>query len=355
MKYMSVPRSVVTVTVVYTVAMFWGVLVLLGCLVRMVRKGPKAFFTWNVLEGRPRCLDSRDLGIHGYVRLKRSGIQLHYVRAGDDRKKPLMVLLHGLPEIWYSWRHQLREFKKDYQVVAVDMRGYGESEKPAGRSAYRLEYLVEDIREVIETFNTSCVLVGHDWGGAVAWYLAMEYPNMVDRLVVMSCPHPGVFMKYVSTHPRQFLKSWFQFFFQLPFLPELVFKSFDYGGLYASLRGRRMGCKTPDAITDEDYKAYKYFFSKPNPMAVTGPFNYLRANFGTIPLVDMHGTDKVTVPCLLIWGELDGALDVGMGEMSHQLAPNMTFRVVEGASHWVQQDNPAVVNTYMREFLQPSN
>ncbi|MDJ0789755.1 MAG: alpha/beta fold hydrolase, partial [Myxococcota bacterium] len=147
-----------------------------------------------------------------------NGINLHYVTQGEGS---LMLMLHGFPEFWYSWRHQIPEFARDYKVVALDLRGYNESDKPKEPEAYKMEELLKDVEGVIRGLGyESCILVGHDWGGAIAWSFAYAYPDLVDKLIVMNLPHPAKFMEGLKT-PQQLVKSWYIFLFQLPWLPEL--------------------------------------------------------------------------------------------------------------------------------------
>ena len=184
-------------------------------------------------------------------RLAGAGVRLHAVEVAggaEQGARPLMLFLHGFPEFWYSWRHQLRAFADDYYVVAPDMRGYNQSDKPRGRRAYRLDVLVEDVRALIEDLGYErCVLVGHDWGGAVAWQFAYTYPEMLERLVVMNLPHPVRFYEGLSTL-AQLRRSWYILFFQLPWLPEKVLSRRDFrpiAGVFASQ------AKNPAAFTQQ--------------------------------------------------------------------------------------------------------
>ncbi|XP_063747149.1 epoxide hydrolase 4 isoform X2 [Eleginops maclovinus] len=154
---------------------------------------PTATFQWGVRETPPACLNDTSLGTHCYVRIKESGLRFHYVAAGE-RGKPLMLFLHGFPEFWFSWRYQLREFKSEFRVVAVDMRGYGESDLPLSTDSYRFDSLVTDVKDIVEYLGYNrCCLVGHDWGGTIAWLFAINYPEMVTKLIVLNSPHPSVF------------------------------------------------------------------------------------------------------------------------------------------------------------------
>ncbi|XP_046366745.2 epoxide hydrolase 4-like [Haliotis rufescens] len=206
-------------------------------LIRMVFVGVKyrGKISWKRYD-MPDCLRDPALGTHNYAHLEH--IRLHYVAAGDE-DKPLMLMVHGLPEFWFSWRYQIREFKKDYRVVAIDQRGYSESDAPSGVNSYNLGELANDIKQLIPALGyKSCIMVGHDWGAGTAWTVAGMYPELVDKLIVMNFPHPLSFPKYVATHMSQFKRSWFQFFFSVPLLPELWFCIRDRRMLENSFNGR---------------------------------------------------------------------------------------------------------------------
>uniref|UniRef100_A0A674ISU8 Epoxide hydrolase 4 n=1 Tax=Terrapene triunguis TaxID=2587831 RepID=A0A674ISU8_9SAUR len=158
-----------------------------------IGRSPGKTFQRIIRENPPACLSDPSLGTHCYVRIKDSGLRFHYVAAGE-RGKPLMLLLHGFPEFWYSWRHQLREFKSEYRVVALDLRGYGETDAPSHQENYKLDCLITDIKDILESLGyNKCMLIGHDWGGMIAWLVAICYPEMVTKLIVVNFPHPSVF------------------------------------------------------------------------------------------------------------------------------------------------------------------
>uniref|UniRef100_A0A1A8B4X9 Epoxide hydrolase 4 n=1 Tax=Nothobranchius furzeri TaxID=105023 RepID=A0A1A8B4X9_NOTFU len=239
---------------------------------------PTATFQWVVRETPPACLNDTSLGTHCYVRIKESGLRFHYVAAGE-RGKPLMLFLHGFPEFWFSWRYQLREFKSEFRVVAVDMRGYGESDLPLSTENYSFDYLVTDVKDIVEYLGYNrCCLVGHDWGGTIAWLFAIHYPEMVTKLIVLNCPHPSVFTDYALRHPSQLLKSSHFFFFQLPRFPELMLSINDFKALKALFTSRNTGIGRKGRwLTAEDLEAYLYALSQPG--ALTGALNYYRNVF----------------------------------------------------------------------------
>ncbi len=272
-----------------------------------------------------------------------NGVRLHYVTQGEG---PLMLMLHGFPEFWYSWRHQIPAFAQDYKVVALDQRGYNDSDKLTDVSAYRMAELVADVRGVIQGLGYDrCILVGHDWGGAVAWNFAYAHPEMLEKLIVLNLPHPAKFAAGLRT-PQQLLKSSYIFFFQIPFLPELVIQSFDYRLLEEAFTGMAVD-KT--AFTSADLDAYKQAAAKPG--ALTAMLNYYRANIFQ-PELTSREWDVLQVPTLLIWGENDTALGKELTYGTEAYVQDLTVRYIPNCSHWVQQEQPQLVNQYMQEFLQ---
>src|SRR5262245_61093700 len=152
--------------------------------------------------------------------VRTNGVRLHCVVSGEG---PLVVLLHGFPECWYSWRHQISALAPRFRVVAPDLRGYNESEKPAAVAAYAMPELIADVEGLVHAFDQhEATIVGHDWGGAIAWSVAMERPALTRRLVVLNCPHPAMFARHIWSNPRQLARSWYALFFQIPWLPEFL-------------------------------------------------------------------------------------------------------------------------------------
>jgi len=270
-----------------------------------------------------------------------NGIKLHYVTQGEGA---LMLFLHGFPEFWYSWRHQIPEFAKDYKVVAVDLRGYNDSDKPQAQSAYVMSEFVEDVKGVIEGLGyESCILVGHDWGGAIAWSFAYAYPELVSRLIVMNLPHPAKFSSGLKT-PQQMLKSWYIAFFQIPFLPEFLIQLDDYRLIEEAFRGMAIN---QSAFTDADIEQYKNAFAKRG--ALTGAINYYRNLPTYLSQKKVWGILKM--PTLMIWGEDDRALGKELTYGTEEYVQDLQIRYIPNCSHWVQQEQPQLVNQMMREFL----
>jgi len=272
-----------------------------------------------------------------------NGVRLHYVTQGEGE---LMLLLHGFPEFWYSWRHQIPEFAQRYKVVAIDLRGYNDSDKPADAKAYGMSTLVADVEGVIRGLGYDrCTLVGHDWGGAIAWSFAYAHPEMCDRLIVMNLPHPAKFASGLMT-PQQLRKSWYIFFFQLPVLPELLLRANDYRFIANAFTEMAID-KT--AFTLADLKAYKTAAAQRG--ALTAMVNYYRNVFRVrFNRQWSRQWDILKVPTLLIWGEQDTALGIELTYGTEEYVEDLTIRYIPDCSHWVQQEQPQLVNQYMREF-----
>jgi epoxide hydrolase 4 len=283
----------------------------------------------------------RGPGEHGWADV--GGVRLHYVQAG---RGPLVVLLHGFPEFWYAWRHQLAALAAaGFRALAPDLRGYNESAKPPGVEAYRVERLADDIAGLIaHAGDARAHVVGHDWGGLVAWWLAMHRPDLVGRLAILNAPHPAALLRELRT-PGQLLRSWYTFFFQLPALPELVLRAGDYALLGRLLRRQPA---RPGAFTEEDIRRYKEALSRPG--ALTAALNYYRAAFRHRG-EQARALRPVVAPTLLIWGERDRYLGVRLTERLEGWVPDLRVERLPEASHWVQSDAPEQVNQLLVEFF----
>lgn len=285
---------------------------------------------------------------HLYVQL--DGIRMHYVQAGHGPK--LLVLLHGFPECWWSWRYQLRLFGDDpalaaqFTVVAPDMRGYNETDRPSW--GYELDVLTQDIISLIRALgHTRAVVAGHDWGGNIAWSLAIARPDVVERLIALNIPHPALFTEGVRRNWRQMLRSWYILFFQLPFLPEAAIRRNDYALIEQVLRGTAVDAST---FSDQDIAIYKRSIAQPG--AVTAALNYYRVLVQQGSRNMFRGTGmRVSVPTLLLWGEADTALGKELTYGTERFVPNLRIQYIPNCSHWVQQERPNEVNAAMLEFL----
>jgi pimeloyl-ACP methyl ester carboxylesterase len=269
-----------------------------------------------------------------------NGVSLHCLVEGEG---PLVVLLHGFPETSHAWHKQIPALAKHFRVVAPDLRGYGGSDKPKGISAYRTSVLADDIVALIRAFGAERAhIVGHDWGGGVAWTVAIEHPEAVDRLVALNCPHPAVMVRALRSNLGQIRKSWYMFVFQIPWLPEWTFLRDNAQTLKDVLR---RSAKGPDTFSDADLDEYARAFSAPG--AATAAINYYRAAARSkVP------SGKIKAPTLIIWGEDDIALGIeltrGMeGLFEHQ--PRVEY--LPDTSHWVMEERPEIVNRLLLEFL----
>ncbi|MBE9217186.1 alpha/beta hydrolase [Plectonema cf. radiosum LEGE 06105] len=270
-----------------------------------------------------------------------NGVNLHYVTQGSG---PLMLMLHGFPEFWYSWRHQIPEFASNFKVVAPDLRGYNDSEKPASQSAYVMNELVRDVEGIIRGLGyEKCVLVAHDWGGAIAWNFAYDNPEMVERLIIMNCPHLAKFSEGLRT-PQQLLRSWYMFFFQLPLIPELFLQAQDYQFIENAFKGMAIN---KSVFSKEDIDAYKDAAAKRG--ALTSMINYYR-NILSSPMFNRNWS-ILEVPTLMIWGEEDTALGKELTYGTEAYVKDFQIKYIPNCSHWIQQEQPQLVNQYMRDFL----
>ena len=276
-----------------------------------------------------------------------NGIRFHYVTAGQG---PLVLLLHGFPQFWYAWRHQIPALAARFKVVAPDLRGYGDTEKPPRVADYRTGILAADVAGLVKAFGyEKAHVVGHDWGGAVAWTTALEQARVVDKLVVLNCPHPLVFGKALRSNLRQLGRSWYMFFFQLPLLPELVFRLSPNGVVERMFR--RMAIRK-DTFSDEDLAEFRAALEKPG--ALTAAINYYRATFRNISALREleRSAPKIAAPTLLIWAEEDVALGK---ELTYGMEPLFSgpfhIEYVPQCSHWVNEEQPERVNRLLLDFL----
>jgi pimeloyl-ACP methyl ester carboxylesterase len=294
-----------------------------------------------------------DVPEHDYINVNK--IRIHYATSGSGEP---ILLLHGFPEFWYSWRHQIPVLSKRFKVIAPDLRGYNESEKPTGLRSYSYNILVQDIKEMIAAQGVkSASVVGHDWGGAIAWYLAMMAPEYVKRLVILNCPHPIALVEsYLSMMMRQLQKSWYIFFFQLPDIPEKVLSQNNCEFLRKMLVGSAVNKGT---FTEEDLQRYVEAWSKPG--ALTASINYYRANMNIAQILALpreqqesmvRRYQKVKCPTLVIWGEDDAALDKSLTiGMNKYVEGHYEIKYIPKCGHWVQQEKADEVNKLLLEFL----
>ena len=332
---------------------------------------------------------SQALVTHEYADV--NGVRLHYARAG---RGPLMMFLHGFPEFWYEWKHQIADFGRDHTAVAPDMRGYNLSSKPTELSAYEMPQLVEDVRALAaHLLQNSCreqnggtglrtprgdpsplydetcsrfTLVAHDWGGVVAWVFAAQHPEMLDKLVIVNAPHPTIFARELRENPKQQQASAYMLLFRSP-EAEATLSANEYARLKQAV--------LTNAGAD-DIAAYVAAWSQPG--ALTGGLNYYRAarvgppapsaatasaDAGRGRSLDRPPTEPsedrslpdvvVRVPTLVIWGEKDTALLTGNLDGLERVVPSLTIKRIPEGTHWVVRERAGDVNALIREFLAP--
>jgi pimeloyl-ACP methyl ester carboxylesterase len=271
-------------------------------------------------------------------------VRLHYVEAGEG---PLVVLLHGFPQFHHMWRFQIPALAEaGFRVVAPDMRGYNLSEKPEKVSDYRVELLARDVERLIRACGEeSAVVVGHDWGAIVAWFVAMLHPERVEKLAILNVPHPERFPRGLLI-PEQLLKSWYVFALQAPgplgrAIERAVFARF--------LRDARRDPARLDAFSREDLDRYKEAMARPG--ALTAASNYYRALFRRNLLKTRKLLRRIEAPVLVIWGQNDRYLSPKLAEPDPRWVPNCRVERLPNASHWVVEDQPKQVNALLLEFL----
>jgi epoxide hydrolase 4 len=228
----------------------------------------------------------------------------------------------------------------------VDLRGYNDSDKPEDLKAYQISELVEDLKGAIASLGyQNCILVAHDWGGMIAWYFADTYPEMVEKLIVLNIPHPAKFLEGIKT-PQQLLKSWYILWFQIPWIPEFLLQLNNHQAIADAFKNMAID-KT--AFTEEDLNAYRDAAAKPG--ALTAMLNYYRCNFLSLFNTEQRQWSCLNVPTLTIWGENDTALGKELTYGTEVYVRDWQIKYIPNCSHWVQQEQPALVNRYIREFL----
>jgi len=282
---------------------------------------------------------------HGFVDV--GEIRMHYVTQGRGK---LVLLLHGFPDFWYVWRFQIPALAKHFRVVAPDLRGYNETDKPKGVEKYRLAFLSMDVLGLMKALGEEkAMIVGHDWGGAVAWSLAAYFPEAVEKLVLVNAPHPNAYTKRTAGLWKQLQKSWYVFFFQTPDVPEEVLSRNNFAFLKSMLLN---SLSKKDVLTDEDLGVYMSAWSKPG--ALTAAINYYRANMHPAILFSEKTVafPKIKSPTLVLWGEQDVALSKDLIVNTDEFvdAP-YSVKYFPNCGHWVHLEEPKLVNKYVLEFL----
>jgi len=282
-------------------------------------------------------------------------IRLHYVSAGVGK---LIMFVHGFPEFWLEWEKQLAEFGKDYQAVAPDMRGYNLSSKPPEVQKYHVKDLIEDLRALAEHLgHEKLIMVGHDWGGAVAWSAALRHPQLLEKLIIINSPHPAVFARELLNNPDQQKASRYM----------LMLRSAEAERILSENNFARLN----DVLVQfgsqwemSEKHRLKYIEAWSQPGALTGSLNYYRAS-PLYPPTSQNDQEQINsilnlpkemltvkVPTLVIWGEQDRALLTGNLDGLEEYIEDLTVKRIPGGTHWVIHEQTELVNTLIRDFIE---
>ena len=278
------------------------------------------------------------------ILFENAGVALHAVAAGP-KDGPVAVLLHGFPEFSYGWRKPTDPLAEaGFRVIVPDQRGYNLSSKPRGVASYALGALVSDVIAIADQLGQKKILLaGHDWGAVVAWSTALLHPERIAKLAIVNVPHPSVMRRFLNTRPRQMCRSWYIFFFQIPWLPEKFFSAFDfYVARRALLRSSR-----PGTFSAEDLAQYRAAWSRPG--ALTAMINRYRA---AVRYRTRFADGTVRVPTRILWGERDKFLMSEMARASLGHCTRGELFSFPDATHWLPHEEPARVSELLVEFFQ---
>jgi epoxide hydrolase 4 len=282
-----------------------------------------------------------------FIRVAANGINFEVATMGSGDR--LALCLHGFPEHAYSWRHQMPLLARlGYRVWAPNLRGYGGTDSPQKVSDYQTRMLVKDVAGLIKASGAKeTLLLAHDWGGALAWSLAMEQPQLVDRLVILNLPHPACFARELRRPPQLFL-SWYMFFFQLPWLPEFLLARRHGRATSGIIRG---SSRYPARFTDEELEVYRANAMRPGGLRAM--INWYRALLrgGGLKRFVRRDVRTIHIPTLFLWGDADTALSIRTTLGTEKYVTDLTFRIFPGVSHWIQQEAPDEVNAMIEAWL----
>ncbi len=284
----------------------------------------------------------------GHEFVEANGLRFHVATCGEGER--LALCLHGFPECWYSWRYQLSHLARlGYRAWAPDLRGYGETAGPPRSRDYAIEILLADVGALIDASRARTVLLlGHDWGGIIAWYFAMRRVRPLERLVIMNLPHPGAAAGAVG--PWEMLRRfWYALFFQIPWLPEKLLGARECRAIGEMFR---RSCANPNVFPEDVLSIYRRAAARPGNLKAM--LDYYRALIrgGGLKRQRALGYPTIETPTLVVWGEDDVALPKASTTRTGEFVRNLTLRVLPGVSHWVQQDAPELVNVMLEAWLQ---
>lgn len=277
-----------------------------------------------------------------HLTIQANGLSFYCAAAGPV-DGPLVLLLHGFPEFSYGWRNQIGPLAAaGLRVVVPDQRGYGLSDKPSGVAAYDIDVLARDVVALADAFGAQTFsVVGHDWGGIVAWRVASDFGDRLDRLVILNAPNLDVVGAHAARHPTQLLKSFYVALFQMPYVPEWSMAASDYALLAGALRNT----SRPGTFPDDALMVYRQAWSQPG--ALTSMLAWYRA----LPWRRTRTAKRIATPTLVVWGDRDTALDASLAEDSAALCDDVRIHHIATATHWVHHEEPTPVDALLRAFL----
>ena len=301
--------------------------------------------TGGARYARPTLLEAyMSMNQPRFSRININGLTLTVAEAGPE-DGPLVILLHGFPEFWYGWHKQIGPLADaGYRVLAPDQRGYNQSDKPRGIKSYAVDLLADDVVGLIDAVGRErASVVGHDWGGVVAFGAIARHPARFDRAVILNAPHPDVLLSEIKSNPRQLLRSWYVMMFQLPWLPEAMLRRAKFQGL---VQGMTKSSR-PGTFSPADFDRYRAAWAEPN--ALTSMVHWYRAalRYRHAPYPD----PVVKMPTLMIWGRHDQFLGPGVARSSYALCETARLEWIEEATHWVHHEEPDRVNRLLLDFL----
>lgn len=275
-----------------------------------------------------------------------NNIRLHVVQAGPADGEVVMFL-HGFPEFWYAWHHQVDYFSKQgYRVWAPDQRGYNISEKPTDIDAYTLDKLADDVVGLIKQSGQERIsLVGHDFGGVVAWWVALKYPHLLKKLAILNTPHPIVMTKALRTERSQLLKSWYIFALQIPGIPEQLLRLINFAILIETMKRT----SKPGTFSKSDYAAYRAAWGYSR--SLKSMLHWYRALVQKQRYLVRPDSYEVQVPTLILWGKDDSFFSLDMAQPSVDLCIDGQLVLFDDTTHWIQHEKPAQVNQHLHDFF----